>query len=54
MTQAVQGHAMITDSLIVADEASPKIRYGRERRRLAHLESLIAEHERGRPEGGVS
>lgn len=40
--------------LIVADEASPAIRWGRERRRLAHLESLIAEHERGRPEGGVS
>ncbi|MET8783285.1 hypothetical protein [Streptomyces sp. NPDC004589] len=40
--------------LIVADEASPKIRYGRERRRLAHLESLIAEHERGRPQGGAT
>ncbi|MET9079994.1 hypothetical protein ABZX95_49935 [Streptomyces sp. NPDC004232] len=40
--------------LIVADEASPAIRWRRERRRLAHLESLIAEHERGRPEGGVS
>ncbi|MBA0049611.1 hypothetical protein E0L36_01410 [Streptomyces sp. AJS327] len=33
--------------LIVADEASPAIRWGRERRRLAHLESLIDEHERG-------
>ncbi|MEV0184524.1 hypothetical protein AB0I54_35340 [Streptomyces sp. NPDC050625] len=40
--------------LVVADGASPEIRWGRERRRLAHWESLLAEHERGRPEGGVS
>jgi hypothetical protein len=37
----------------VADEASPPIRWERERRRLAHLESLIDEHERGRSGGGA-
>lgn len=35
----------------VADEASPPIRWERERRRLAYLEELIAEHERGRSKG---
>ncbi|WP_409239360.1 hypothetical protein [Streptomyces sp. PA5.6] len=35
----------------VADEASVPIRWGRERRRLANLEWLIDEHERGRPAG---
>jgi hypothetical protein len=33
----------------VADETSPPIRWERERRRLAHLDRLIDEHERGRP-----
>lgn len=36
----------------VADKASPAIRWGRERRRLAYLDGLIADHERGRPERG--
>ncbi|MFE0055385.1 hypothetical protein [Streptomyces sp. NPDC059003] len=37
----------------VEDEASPPIRWNRERRRLAHLDHLIAEHERGRPGPGA-
>ncbi|QMU80588.1 hypothetical protein GXW83_27320 [Streptacidiphilus sp. PB12-B1b] len=35
----------------VADKVSPPIRWGRERRRLAYLEQLIDEHERGHPGG---
>ncbi|WP_030237196.1 hypothetical protein [Streptomyces sp. NRRL S-350] len=33
---------------VVADEASPPIRWERERRRLAQLDQLIEDHERGR------